>query len=307
MRLRNVFTAACAAAAVTCCGVAPLATRATRFGAAASAVAKDSSAAYDTVEKAVFDAQVSAVVLDFDSKGFDPGKIKPFLSGEDLEARHVLLRALKRYADSLQDVAGKRAAGELDAEVSGLGQQLKDLSGNAALQKIGGTAADAEIKGLTAAVDALGNFALERRRREGLRPILTRMQEVIDRICALLDADLGSRPNAEGVGGRGLRGQLWIEYDQLIGNQRAFILRNEASLTPPAKAAELAKLPELAKHQRTGDEALAATQTALSHLAKTHRALLMDAEKRASFAASVAELRDDSERIADFYKDLSFK
>jgi hypothetical protein len=282
-----------------------LTTRVSAFGNAASRVAKDSSASYDTIEKTVYNAEVSTLVLDFDTKGFDPSRIKPFLSGDDLAARHSLLRALRHYAALLQDVAGKAPIDQLNTAAASLGQELHSLAASAALSKI--KASDDEVKGLATAIDAFGQLAVERKRQKSLPPILTVMQNVIDRICALLDADLGNAPNAEGTGGRGLRLQLWDEYDRLIVNQKTWLDRNKTTLPPSEKAAEISKLPALVKGQRAADDTLVATQSALKHLAKTHRALLMEPKDGTSFFAYIAEMKDDAERIAGFYNSLDFK
>lgn len=289
------------------CAVSPLANRASAFGAAASLISKDASSAYDTVETTAYNAQVSSLVLDFDAKGFDPDKIKPFLSGDDLQARLVLLSALQRYATLLQDVAGTGPVDQLNTEVNGFGQQLKSLTANPALKKIAVDVNDSEIKGLTTAMDVVGQLLIERKRQKDLPPILVDMQVVIDRICAVLSADLGKPPDSNGIGGRGLRNQLWIEYDQLIENQKVYITSNKASLTAQEKAGEIAKLPALVKEQRSADAAFNATQTALGDLAKTHRALLTDPKKNMSFAGDIAEMQDDARRIADFYNSLKFK
>jgi len=300
-----------ASAALCCClltagcGVSPLATRVSAFGAAASLIAKDSSASYDTVERTVYNAEVSSLVLDFDTKGFDPAGIKPFLSGEDLAARHSMLDALQHYATFLQDVGGNAPLDAVNTATAELGQRLHSLSTNSALAKL--KANDDEVKGLTTAIDAAGQLLVERKHQKALPPIVTAMQGVIDRICALLDADLGSAPNAEGIGGRGLRLQLWTEYDRLIVNQKTWLDRNKTTLPPQEKADGIAKLPALVKEQRAADDTLVATQNALKDLAKTHRALLTEHKRGTSFFTYVAEMKDDAERIAGFYNSLNFK
>src|SRR6266852_5155781 len=105
---------------VTLCGcsLSPLAKRSAAFGNTASLVVRDSSNAYDAVERATYNAGVSSLVLNFDHSGFDRTKIKPFLPAHDLEVRQDVLLGLQAYAGDLARVAGDQAFVPLDEQTS---------------------------------------------------------------------------------------------------------------------------------------------------------------------------------------------
>ena len=285
--------------------LSPLAQRSASFGNAASGVVKDSSIAYDTVERTTYNASVSSLVLDFDTAGFDRERVKPFLSQHDLAARQTVLNGLRAYADDLAQVAGDQAFAPVDQQMATLSGNLETLAANTEIQKLAPTASDAEAKGLAVAVDTLAKVLIERKRRKELPHILAAMQPVLERLCLLLEQDLGSRP-VDGKGGSGLRDQLWNEYDNLIDNQTDYISDNKAKLSPSEKAAEIAKLPRLVEQQRAADGALASTQAALRDLVETHRALLLPPQA-GTFRDRVRELIQDGQQVAQFYGTLNAK
>jgi hypothetical protein len=309
--MKNLMTRVRIAAALLACSMlvgcslslSPLAKKTARFGGAAEIVIKNSSSAYDTVEHATYDAQVSSLVLDFDSSGFDRKKIKPFLPESDLNARKALLSGLQEYADQLASVAGSGAFDPLDQQTVALAGRLDSLSENAEIKKLAPSASESQAKGLATAVNALGKVLIEKKRRRELPSILTKMQPVIEQICGLLDADIGQRP-ASGVPGHGLRSQLWNEYDNIIGNQTDYISDNKARLSPAEKASEIAKLPRLVRQQADADAALAKTQIALRDLVRAHRALL-EAHDTGTFKDRISELVSDGQEIARCYNSLN--
>lgn len=283
----------------------PLAKRSAAFGDAASGVLRDSSNAYDTVERATYNASVSSLVLDFDKSGFDRSKIKPFLPAKDLKIRQDLLRGLQAYTDNLAEVAGDKSFTSLDKQSTALSGALVSLAANGELQKlIPGANAD-ESKGLATAVDTLARVLIERRRRAELPGIISKMQPVLEQLCDLLDKDLGNKPT-NGTGGSGLRDQLWNMYDELIDNQTDYIAKNGSRLSPTEKSTEISKLPQLVAEQQSADAALAHTQLALRDLVKTHQALLLP-EQNSAFQARVNELVEDGQQIGAFYSGLSSK
>jgi hypothetical protein len=287
------------------CTFSPLAKKSAAFGSAASIVVRGSSNAYDTVQRATYDAGVSSLVLDFDHSGFDRTKIKPFLPEHDLQVRQQVLRGLQQYADDLADVASDHAFASVDQESVVLSQQLVTISSNADFKKIVPGVSDTEAKGLATAIDTLAKVLVERKRRKELPKIITKMQPVLDQICNLFDQDIGSKP-INGRGGHGLRDQLWDEYDLLIGNQTDYISANKTRFTPSEKATEIAKLPDLVAKQQAADAALATTQTALRSLVATHRALLTP-EQASTFKDRLQTLIADGQQIAAFYNKLQSK
>jgi hypothetical protein len=303
--LRGVMLVSCVSLSGCSLMFSPLAKRSAAFGNAASAVLRDSSNAYDTVERTTYNASVSSLVLDFDKSGFDRNKIKSFLPAKDLEVRQNLLRGLQAYSDNLAEVAGDKSFTSLDKQSTTLSAALVSLAANGELQKlIPGASAD-ESKGLATAIDTLARVLIERKRRKELPGIISKMQPVLEQICDLLDKDLGNKPTNR-TGGSGLRDQLWNMYDQLIDNQVDYIAKNGSRLSPAEKATEISKLPQLVAEQQSADAALAHTQLALRDLVKTHRALLMS-EGNGAFQDRFNELVEDGQQIGAFYSGLSSK
>ena len=309
-RTSSLFVGALALATCVTLGgcslaLSPLSKRSAAFGNAASVVIRDSSKAYDSVERVSYNAGVSSLILDFDKSGFDRNKIKPFLPAKDLRVRQDILRGLRKYADTLAEVAGEKSFTPLDKQATELSGSLVGLAKNDDLQKLVPGASTDEAKGVATAIDTLAKVLIETKRRRELPGIITKMQPVIEELCNLLDQDLGDKP-ANGKGGHGLRDQLWNLYDNLIDNQTDYIAKNKGQLSPTEKATEIAKLPKLVAQQQAADAALASTQAALRDLVKTHRALLAP-EQSGTFQDRLNELVEDGEQINKFYSGLDTK
>jgi hypothetical protein len=289
------------------CAFSPLAKKSAAFGNAASAVVRNTSTGYDTIQRTTIDVGVSSLVLDFDKSGFDRDKIKPFIPEHDLEIRQQVLQGLQKYSDDLADTASDHAFSSIDDQSQALSKQLTALSTNADLKKIAPhvTVNDSEAKGLATAVDVLGRVLVEQKRRKELPKIIAKMQPVLEQICHLLDEDIGNKP-VNGVAGIGLRDQLWDEYDALIRNQITYIRSNSDKLSPAEKKAEISKLPELAQQQLDADAALVATQKALRDLPNAHKALLAS-DKDNTFKERLQVLIADGQQIGSFYSKLQSK
>jgi hypothetical protein len=297
-----------AAISFTGCAFSPLAKKSAAFGNAASAVVRNTSTGYDTIQRTTIDVGVSSLVLDFDKSGFDRDKIKPFIPEHDLEIRQQVLRGLQKYSDDLADTASDHAFASIDDQSQALSKQLTALSTNSDLKKIAPTVTvnDSEAKGLATAVETLARVLVERKRRKELPKIIAKMQPVLEQICHLLDEDIGNKP-VNGQGGNGLRGQLWDEYDAMIVNQITYIRKNSDKLGPAEKKAEISKLPELVQEQQAGDAALATTQKALRDLPNTHKALLAPDKSDNTFKERLQVLIADGQQIGSLYSKLQSK
>ena len=303
---RNLFL-------VLCCGfwlltgcslsLSPLSKRSAAFGNSAALAVKNSSDAYQKVESTRYQAQVATLVLNFDRDGFDASKITPFLTPHDLEVRQTILKGLGDYADQLADVAGGKAFDSLNTQSAALSNSLSTLSKNDELQKLAPASSDSEVKGLATAINVLGRVLIERKRRKELPRIISEMQPVLDQITALLIADIGDRPH-DGKAGRGLRAQLWRQYDSLIGAQEDFIANNAKTLTPGDKRTEVAKLPQLFLQQQAADDTFARTETTLRDMDLAHKALL-EPEQTGTFKTRLSELVEDGQQVASFYTSLN--
>src|SRR5438876_9488631 len=133
------------------------------FSTAASTAVSDSIAAFDSVELSYKQSETNALVLDYDSKGFHPETIQPFMRPEDREPRVVLLNALQRYAETLSAITAEKADTSFDEATTNLGNSLLSLSQNESFKKLMPQAvSEAEVKGVATAIDAVGRWLIER-------------------------------------------------------------------------------------------------------------------------------------------------
>ncbi len=259
--------ALCVLSLASGCALSPLAKRASAFSGAASAATIQVKNGYQVVEQSYYDVQVANLEKTFDTQGFEPANIQPFLPDNDMKVRTQLLDGLGQYATLLAAVTGNEAVAALDKQSESVGKNLQSLSkdsGVSTLAKNSTVAAGVAA----AAIDALGRMLMERKTAKELPSILDSMKTPVDQICQLLEDDIGDPQTG------GLRNQLKIDYDQLIKDQVAWIYANEKSMSPDEKEAAIARLPQLAATEKQGDEALAQTQDALKKLATTHDALV---------------------------------
>lgn len=291
--------------ALTGCSVSPLARRAAAFAPAATAAAKDTTAAYALVEQTHNQTEIATLVSNFDTDGFDLDKIKPFMPPKDMEARTKVLAGLAQYAEMLAYVSGDEPLTEFDTQAAALGKSLQTLSQSSELSSLTKSAhvSGTDVNIAATAIDALGRALITRRRSRELPGILKEMQGPIVEICALLEADLGAPETS------GLRNQLHNDYGTLRRKQLRFIRDNKTTLSATDKRAALEELPKLAAAEAAGDRALAATQAALQQLAATHTALAASAGEKESpaFRTMLSELIHDGQQLGGFYAQLSAK
>lgn len=289
------------------CSVSLISRKVAIFSPMAVTVTQQVSNAFDTVERSYYDAQVSTLVLNYDTHGFHPEVIKPFLTGEDLKVRQTLLQSLQVYAQTLADVAGNKPIETLEDQARSFGDSLNGFAKNDTLKKFAPTISDDEINIATTAVATLGRWLIDRKRSKELPKIIADMSAPITQIANLLIEDIGMAPDSEGHGGRGLRNQLWIQYDKLLENQDGFILHNKNNMSVAERKQEIEKLPKLVIEQRDADRTLAATQDALRRMAAAHAAILVGDKSGASFQTRIAELIEEGKQVQSFYSSLGKK
>ena len=295
-RLIGWCGAVCVLAMMSGCALSPLGKRATAFSTAASATTLQVKNGYQVVEQSYYAVQVDNLVKTFDTQGFEPSKIQPFLTDAEMKARTQLLEGLQQYATLLAAVSGNDAVTALDKQSEAVGKAVTSLSNDSGFKSI---AKNSTMEGgvAAAAVDALGRVLMEHTTAKELPSILDTMQKPMDQICQLLEEDIGDPQTG------GLRNQLKIDYDQLIKDQQAFIYANEKAMSPDEKRAAIATLPQLAIAERQDDAALAQTQEALKKLAMTHDALV-DTKKSKdapAFESLVSQLATQGQQLSDVY------
>ena len=284
------------------CGIAPLSRRATAFSTAATAVALKMQNAYQRIDQSYTDAQMASLVNTFDTQGFNPSRIHPFMPEAAMQARTQMIAGLQQYATLLAEVSGNQPVTALDTQSEALGKSLQTLSTSTGIGTLA-TNAHQDAALASTAVDALGRILIRHKTAKELPEILTRMQKPVDVICQLLQDDIGTPE------GSGLRNQLKLDYDSLIAEQRTYIYANEAKMSPDEKLTEIERLPKLVITERQDDAILARTQSALKALAQTHDALVTTKNSRQApaFRALLTELVAEGQQIASVYEATTSK
>jgi hypothetical protein len=287
------------------CAISPLSKRTAAFSTAAVAATQSTTNAYQVVEQSYYESQVAALVVGFDKEGFRPESIQPFMAPKEMETRTRVLDGLKQYAETLAEVSGDKAMSGLDTQATAFGKSLQELSKNGELKPLAKSAniSAEDLNIATTAVDALGRMLIEQRRRKDLPGVLKQMKDPVNQICTLLSADIGDPEKS------GLRNELKNNYLTLIRKQEQFVHLNEGQMSAQEKRQEIERLPQMAVDAKRADQALAATQTALTQLAKTHTALVESGEAKDSpaFKTLLSELVENGQQLHQFYQKLPAK
>jgi len=287
------------------CALSPLAARTAAFSTAATATVNQTTSAYQLVNQTYFDTQVARMIANYNRNGFDPAKIKPFLPPADLAVRTQVLQGLQQYATLLAEVSGNQPITDLETQAKAAGTSLKTLQTDSFSSfKMNGAGLNDQQRNLAVtAVTALGSILIEHERSRALPGILDKMNEPIQKICAILESDIGT------VDKPGLAAELHENYDEQIASQQKFITDNAATLTPEEKRTEIAALPKLVQAQQQGDQALAATVKALQSLAAAHAALAgTKTQKDApAFKLELTQMTQDAQMLNSFYTSLKSK
>ena len=289
----------------TCVRSPAAAKRIAAFSAATSVAATSTAGAFEAVERSYYQTQVAALTVNYDTSGFDPKSIRPFLSVDDLEVRSKVLKGLQMYAEKLADIMSDRQLTEFDSQTKAFGQSLVDMKSSTALTAIAARVPDTDLKVFTAAVDSLGRWFIESKRQKEIPKIVSGMQKPVQEICTFFIADIGQPPGPNGRTGRGLRDQLWRQFEQKMMLQDAFIQKNKDKLDPRTKAEEIAKLPALLTERVRMDGTLRATQSALAKLAETPNQLAAAFDKSSpTLDELIRELMSEGQRVKGFYEKL---
>lgn len=286
------------------CSLSPLAKRATAFSTAAASTTKATANAYQVVEQVHYQSELATMVSNYDKDGFHPENLQPFLSDKDMQARTRILDGLTQYAEKLAYISGDQPLADVDTQAAAVGKSLRDLSHEDSLASIVKSAkiTDTELNVFTTAVDALGHALVDNKRRKDLPPILKEMKEPIERICTLLQDDIGDPQHG------GLRNELHDNYATLIHKQEQF-LKNNPSLDAVERRNIIEQLPVLATAEKQADATLEQTKEALAQLAKTHDLLVDTAAAKDApvFKTSLAELVQIGQQLDSFYEKLPAK
>ncbi|MGH9606764.1 MAG: hypothetical protein ACRD3N_13825 [Terracidiphilus sp.] len=285
-------------AALSGCAISPLATRTASFSTAATAAIAQTNNAYQLVNQEYASAQAATLADTFNAATFDANAFQPFLPAKGLAVRTKILNGLAQYATLLAEVSGNQPITDLQTQVTATGAALKSLQTDDFTSfKIDPT----EQNAAQAAVVAFGRALIERARSRALPGILDEMNPYVQKICTVLETDIGTEGNP------GLASELHQAYDTEIRDQVYFIRHNGASMSAEERRTEIELLPALVLKQQQADATLAATRKALAALAAAHAALV-DTKKQKSapaFRLEMTKLVENAQAIGGYYNSLS--
>lgn len=308
-----------AASVVVCavlagCGSTHLAKQASALSSALAPVVDQSAAAYrDAVALDNLRNDYEAVVA-YKNKDatYNPRNTPVLLSEKDIQVRLSVLAALQVYSQSLIEITKGADSPELDAASKSVGSNLTSLGNNLAPSienTLGIASATASTpspllspnvrNGISTAVDALGQFLVNRTVEKELPGKIEDMDPHVQALCKVLADDIQT-----------LQGIEQRDYDRILNLEKQFILEDEQpgkNVDPQQHRAEIMKLPEIARQQREANERLTALREAIDKLALTHHALAAEAQHvndAETLKKKLGELADAGKTLGKFYSSL---
>jgi len=150
----------------------------------------------------------------------------------------------------------------------------------------------------SAAIDALGQFLVNRKVKKELPPIVVAMDPHVKVLCDLLESDVSI-----------LKGIEDRDYNSVVNRQTLFLRENPKMLDPEIRRESIMKLPAIVRQQQTSDQQLTALSAAIARLEMTHHAFAADAQGNnpESYKQKLAELEAAGADLGKFYSSLSGK
>jgi hypothetical protein len=304
----------------------PVAEHATAVAAATAPVVDQATAAY-TAANAIHDqAENYDAVTAFEKVSppppapqapvYNPRTVEPLLSQEQMELRLAVLKGLQAYTKSIVAVSDPDSK-DLDDAAKSLGGNLAGL-GNAFLPAgmsspsketivvAGGSTTNETIskqtdaissdeqKGMSVAIDALGQYLVSKKVKSELPGIVEKMDPEIKVLCELLAKEIDI-----------LSSQETIDFDKVIDRQTLF-LRTTSGLDPEVRREQIMRLPELGRQEKQAAQQLKVLRAALVKLELTHHALAAELQGNNpdSIKQKVAELSAVGGNLGKFYSSL---
>lgn len=326
LRQRRSAPVCCVTTAVLLCSLmfttgclSSLNKRATTLDTATAPVLDQAAAAFNNANR-IHDARVdydAASQFDTASPVYNPRNIQPLMSDKDIQVRLAVLAAFQEYVKSVVAITNGTDSPELQAAAKSAGENLTDL-GNALAPSVqsalgiasaaatttstsstSSTAApaisEAAENGITTAVDALGQFLINRKTKKELPPIIVSMDPYVRTLCNLLESDISI-----------LKDQEARDYDFIIDQQTLFIRRPSSNLDPQQRRDEIMKLPGIVREQRASSQQLTQLSAAIAGLETAHHALAVDAQGNdpQSLKAKLGDLEAAGRDLGNFYLSL---
>jgi hypothetical protein len=320
------WLALCLTFALTGCA-SSLSPHVTALAAATAPVVDQATTAYRTAQA------IHAESVDYDSAAgfvqtqvFVPSSIQAWPTDKDIQVRLAVLTAFQLYVKDLAAVTGGTDSPALDAASKSMGESLMSLANTVAPpveSALGVTPAPSSTtetttsssfgntttttssslpplvspgaaKVISAAVDALGQFLVNRTIEKELPQQIEAMDPHVQSLCDLLAKDIEI-----------IQEQEKIDSNDVIDKQTAFL--RAAKLDPEEQRVEFMKLPAMARQQQTNDQALTQLRAEIVNLEMTHHALAAAAQGNnpESLTEKLKDLSAAGESLGKFYSSLS--
>jgi hypothetical protein len=284
--------------------LSPLQKHAVALASATAPVVDQAAAAYSSAN-AIYSERVdyeAAAHFDDKSPVYNPRTIQPLLSSKDVQVRLAVLAAFQEYVKSVVAMTNGTDTPELQAAARSAGENLSNVGNTLApsVESVLGIAAAAtastteftsttttdtsttmtssststpavaitpEVRnGITTAVNALGQFLINRKTKKELPPIIIAMDAHVKTLCDLLQSDINV-----------LNEQEQRDYNYLI-NQQTLFLRREKAIEPEERRQEIMKLPGIVRREQASTLLLSQLHDAIVRLELTHHALAAEAQ-----------------------------
>lgn len=316
VRLRAGTLALLLGALATGC-MSPLHKQSAALASATTPVVDEAAAAYRDANtlhnlRVDYDATVS---FNAAQPVYNPRNLQVLLSEDEIQSRLAVLAAFQEYTKSLVAVTDNTDSPALDAASKAIGGNLTSIgntllpastsetmvtttSGNtstttAAVATTPALSPDVQ-NGISTAVNALGRFLVSRKVKKELPGKIEEMDPHVQALCTLLESDIDI-----------LEGQEKRDYNRIINLQTEF-LRENKTLEPRVRRAEIMKLPDMVREQRAADEKLTTLRAEVVRLASAHHALAAAAQAHQpeTLKEKLQDLAAAGEGLGKFYSSV---
>lgn len=330
VRLLAIGLGLCLSLAATGCVESTLPKHVTALANATAPVVDQASAAYHTAQAIHAQSVDYDAFAAFDkANAFAAGTIQDWPSDKDIQIRLAVLKAFQLYVKDLGAITGSTDSPALDAASASMGESLTSLGNSLAPMvegALGVTPAPASTTtttittttgststtttsssstpaplissgtqaGISTALNALGQFLIERTANNELPQIVEKMDPHVEALCELLAKDIGYIQDHEKN-----------DSDEIIDQQTAFV--QNSKLDPEERRVEFLKLPVMVRQERANQQRLTDLRASILNLELTHHALAAAAQGNnpEKFTQKLGDLAAAGESLGKFYSSLS--
>lgn len=305
--------------------------RAAALAVATAPVVDQAAAAYNSANT-IHNMRVDYdAVAQFDASApvYNPRTIEPLMQDKDIRVRLAVLAAFQEYVKSVVAITSGTDSPELQAAAKSAGETLRNL-GNALAPSVESTLGIASAaasttqttvittsgsstttssstsstpapaitptvqNGVSTALDALGQFLINRKTKKELPPVILAMDPHFKTLCDLLESDIAI-----------LKDQESRDYNFVINQQTQFI-RATTALDPEQRREQIMKLPDIVREEQASTQQLTEFSAALVRLELTHHALASEAQGNnpESLKSKLGDLEAAGSNLGSFYSSL---